>query len=77
MCDIKYKIEKIDFKTTSVDREGFDHYMLKEIHETPYVIEQVINQDKKKIKQLVNAIKNSKKFSKQKFCQLTQKIFSL
>lgn len=37
--------EKIDFKSSKVDKEGYDHFMLKEIHESPYVINQVINQE--------------------------------
>ncbi len=36
--------EKINFKSSKVDKEGYDHFMLKEISESPYVINQVINQ---------------------------------
>ncbi len=41
---LQYHLEKIDFKNSKVDKEGYDHFMLKEIHESPYVIGQVINQ---------------------------------
>ena len=39
------KLENIDFESSKVDKEGYDHFMLKEIHESPYVLDQVINQD--------------------------------
>lgn len=42
---LPYSFEKINFKTTKVNKEGYDHFMLKEIHESPYVINQVANQD--------------------------------
>ncbi|MBU1031775.1 glutamine--fructose-6-phosphate transaminase (isomerizing) [Patescibacteria group bacterium] len=42
---LHYKVEEINFKTSKVDKEGYDHFMLKEIHESPYVINQVLNQD--------------------------------
>jgi len=41
---LNYKLEKIDFKSSKVDKEGYDHFMIKEISESPYVIRQVINQ---------------------------------
>lgn len=37
------KIEKINFKNTKVDKEGYEHFMLKEISESPYVIDSLIN----------------------------------
>lgn len=37
------KIEKINFKNTKVDKEGYEHFMLKEISESPYVINSLIN----------------------------------
>ncbi len=51
---INYKPEKINFSSSKVDKEGYDHFMLKEISESPYVIRQVINQevDQSFIKQL-------------------------
>ncbi len=36
-------VEKITFKSTKVDKEGYDHFMLKEISESPYVINSLIN----------------------------------
>jgi len=43
--NLKYKAEKVNFKTSKVDKEGYDHFMSKEIFESPYVINQVLNQD--------------------------------
>ena len=39
---LTYKLERLDIKNVKVDKEGYDHFMLKEIHESPYVIKQVI-----------------------------------
>jgi len=44
-----YKLEKISINTDKIDKEGFDHFMIKEIHETPYIIKQIINQDEQLI----------------------------
>ena len=41
---IPFKAEKINFESSKVDKEGYDHFMQKEIHESPYVINQVISQ---------------------------------
>lgn len=40
---LPYSLEKIDFKSSKIDKEGYDHFMLKEINESPYVINQVVN----------------------------------
>lgn len=52
--------EKIDFKSSKVDKEGYDHFMLKEIHESPYVINQVINQvdDLESLSKTITSAKN-------------------
>ncbi len=52
------KPERIDFKSSKVDKEGYDHFMLKEIFESPYVINQVINQAEN-LKPLAEAIKEA------------------
>lgn len=52
------KPERIDFKSSKVDKEGYDHFMLKEIFESPYVINQVINQAEN-LKPLAKAIKEA------------------
>ena len=57
---LSVKKEHIDFKSSKVDKEGYDHFMLKEIHEAPYVINQVLNQDLKLYEDFVKAIKKAK-----------------
>jgi len=57
---LPYREEKINFKSSKVDKEGYDHFMLKEIHESPYVIRQVINQDKSSYEDFAKAIKKAK-----------------
>lgn len=56
--EIKIRFEKIDFENSKVDKEGYDHFMLKEIHESPYVIKQVVNQDLSK--DFLQAVKQAK-----------------
>jgi len=57
---VAQKLEKIDFKTSRVDKEGYNHYMLKEIHEGPYVTNQVINSDLKNLEDFAKAIRRAK-----------------
>lgn len=57
---LSYSLEKINFKTTKVDKEGYEHFMLKEIQESPYVINQVINQDLKLYEDFSKVIKKAK-----------------
>ena len=52
--------EKIYFKSSKVDKEGYDHFMLKEIHESPYVINQVISQDFSLYEDFVSQLKKAK-----------------
>ncbi len=56
--------EKIDFKSSKVDKEGYDHFMLKEISESPYAINQVINQVTEKSKEYEKFIQKIKKAGK-------------
>ncbi len=55
-----YKPERIDFKSSKVDKEGYDHFMLKEIHESPYVINQIVNHDGKLYGEFVENLKKVK-----------------
>ena len=57
---LPYQLEKINFETTKVDKEGYEHFMLKEIHESPYVINQVINGDGNLYKDFIKAIKKAR-----------------
>ena len=53
------KIEKIQLAAGVADKEGYPHFMLKEIHEASYVINQVVNHPDAAYAQLAKAIKNS------------------
>ncbi|MBI4039565.1 glutamine--fructose-6-phosphate transaminase (isomerizing) [Candidatus Daviesbacteria bacterium] len=55
-----YIQENVDLDNNTIDKEGYPHFMVKEIHEGPYVIRQLLNQDIKIYQQLVNAIKKAK-----------------
>jgi glucosamine--fructose-6-phosphate aminotransferase (isomerizing) len=58
VSEIKFK--SADFKSTISTKGKNKHFMIKEIIETPEVIRQVINTDKKSLDKLVTAIKKSK-----------------
>lgn len=58
VSEIKFK--SADFKSTISTKGKNKHFMIKEIIETPQVIRQVINTDKKSLDKLVTAIKKSK-----------------
>ncbi|MCR4305910.1 MAG: glutamine--fructose-6-phosphate transaminase (isomerizing), partial [Candidatus Daviesbacteria bacterium] len=57
---LPYKPEKIDFQSSKVDKEGYDHFMLKEIHESPYVINQIVNHDGRLYEGFVEDLKKAK-----------------
>ncbi len=57
--NLDYRFEDIGFQAEKIDKEGFDHFMLKEIHESSYVIEQLINQDKSLYEKLAEDIKQA------------------
>lgn len=52
--------EDIDFKSSKVDKEGYEHFMLKEIHEAPYVVNQVLNQETSLYKNFIKELKKAK-----------------
>lgn len=52
--------QKINFENSKVDKEGYDHFMLKEIAESPYVINQIINQDLNIYQEFVDRLKQAK-----------------
>ncbi len=54
--EIPYRQESIDVTSAKVDKEGYDHFMLKEIQESPYVIRQVLNQDEASFRKLAEAV---------------------
>lgn len=58
--EVTYKLEDIGFTSSSVDKEGYDHFMLKEINEAPFVLHQLIKQDTKQYEALADAIRHAK-----------------
>lgn len=56
---INYQLDDLNLKSSKVDKEGYDHFMLKEIFETPYIINQIINQDFSELEKLAEVIKKS------------------
>lgn len=57
---ISVKPERINLVNDKVDKEGYDHFMLKEIHESPYVVRTLLNQDLNQYEILAEAIKSAK-----------------
>ncbi|MFQ5493595.1 MAG: glutamine--fructose-6-phosphate transaminase (isomerizing) [Candidatus Dojkabacteria bacterium] len=57
--DLKVKTQKLGIKTGKIDKDGYEHFMLKEINETPEVLRQVIDTDKSKLEQLAAQIRGA------------------
>lgn len=56
---LAHRFEKINFKSSKFDKEGYDHFMLKEIHDSPYVINQLTNQKENEYIKFVKALKKA------------------
>lgn len=56
---LSYKLEKMTITNHVIDKAGFDHYMLKEIYDSPQVIRALLKQDTKKYAALAKAIKKA------------------
>lgn len=52
-------LEDMTVKADKIDKEGYDHFMMKEIQETPYVLRQIIAQDQDKLRALADALKKA------------------
>lgn len=52
--------ERLNLTKQTIDKEGYDHYMLKEIHESPVVIEQVCLQPKQPLQDLAARLKSAR-----------------
>ena len=53
----KHALEEMTVKADKIDKEGYDHFMMKEIHETPYVLRQIIAQDLEKLQAFAQALR--------------------
>jgi glucosamine--fructose-6-phosphate aminotransferase (isomerizing) len=58
--EVPHQLEDIGFTSSSVDKEGYDHFMLKEINEAPFVINQLIKQDEQNYEDLAKALRSAK-----------------
>jgi glucosamine--fructose-6-phosphate aminotransferase (isomerizing) len=58
---LTYQVENVAFTSHKVDKDGFPHFMLKEIHETPQVLEAVISQPEKELNNLADSIKSARR----------------
>lgn len=56
---IRFTAEKINVKSDKVDKEGYPHFMLKEIHESPRVINQLTKQDQKNYQSFAKVVKKA------------------
>lgn len=52
--------QPLDATAEIIDKEGFDHFMLKEIHESPTVIEQVMSQPASAMQDLASRVKQAR-----------------
>ena len=58
--NIEENFVDIGFEAEKIDKEGFPHFMLKEIYEAPFVLNQLIAQDTKNYESLAAAVKQAK-----------------
>lgn len=58
--EIDFKVKTLDEKQTEISKEGFDHYMIKEIVEQKYTIKEASVYSDEELQPLVNQIKKSK-----------------
>lgn len=54
-----YTLEDMTIKAEKIDKEGYEHFMEKEIHETPYVLRQVAQQDMDKVQAFAQVLKHA------------------
>ena len=57
---VQPKFEKNAIVGSEVDKGSYEHYMLKEIHDSPYVVRQMVKESDASFKALASAIKKAK-----------------
>lgn len=57
--EIPFKTETIEIAAGHEDKKKFKHYMLKEIYDSPFVLRQLVQQNKKEYEALARAIKRA------------------
>lgn len=55
----EYTLEAMTVKPDKIDKEGYDHFMMKEIHETPYVLRQIVAQDAQSLQAFAHALQRA------------------
>ncbi len=58
--EVKSNPEPLEVMSQKLDKQGFEYFMEKEIHETPFVIQQVIKQERKELESFAKALKTSR-----------------
>lgn len=56
----EFKTQKINLEDNRIDKENYPHFMLKEINDEPYVIRQLLCQEKKLLAEFSKAVKSAK-----------------
>lgn len=59
--ELEMIVSNLDHEDINVDREGFDHFMIKEIVEQKYTIETAAQYTEDELRDFLNAIRNSEK----------------
>lgn len=57
--ELKMKVRELDETQTEINKDGFDHYMIKEIVEQQHTIKEATSYSEEELKPLVDAIKKS------------------
>ena len=57
--EIDYKVEKLDNTNVLVDKEGYDHFMMKEIVEQKHTIREAIQYSEEELSELVSELKKA------------------
>ncbi len=58
--EVKKNFEDIEFEAEKIDKFGFPHFMIKEIYESPYALEQLIAQDRKNLENFAKVVRAAK-----------------
>lgn len=58
---IQHKIQKINIEDSKIDKDGFDHFMIKEIVEQKHTIREAVQYSEEDLKPLTDRIKSSKR----------------
>ncbi len=59
--ELKVNISKLDHEDVKIDKEGYDHFMIKEIVEQKYTIREAVQYSEEELLPLVEAIKRSQR----------------